>query len=672
MSASTPSASLKPLLRLAVLQGNVELVADYLAKGGDVEVRDQRGRTPLMLAAAKGNAELCRVLLDYGAESSSADAEGMTALSLAMEHGFQDVASILECHVRAQTGSGVEEVRRDQFESEFFDDWLSEDDTTAPDDSAETRAKLIELQEAISAHRAVDRDGDWHDVSIVLPDLGGLALYQDLQRSDVREMMEALMNEARSYGFYKASRVASVARDVDGLEDGEFATHLVQAMNDMGFVMEDDDEWLASPVIDESAVPDVLDEEVEQYLADLSAQTNDPYFHLRKNTELSILLGRDGEERIGRLTSVALSDACLAIAAEQTSISILLELSVAAESVNNLVGRISRLGEQSLDPESKDDTESEDGGSLYAERADEFLFRLEQVRLAWNDQRAVFSSPEAARRTREAVLDLQLTAVGIRMVHKAVLDRGGDNPMLSDAVDRLTRLEWEMFSANVRLAISIAGKYMWSTLPQMDLLQEAFIGLLKAIEKFDFSKGFKFSTYATWWIRQAVSRAIGDRGRLIRLPVHMVDKVSKVSRVARSIGVDSPRDVPLHVMAKETELTPGEVERAVSSLEDAASWNGDEAVERCVLCVPDDLQGPEDIASLADFRRFMSACVEGLPLKEREIISHRFGLEDGVEKTLEEVGRLFNVTRERIRQIEAKGLMKLRTPRMLEELKIHL
>ncbi|MBK9496119.1 MAG: sigma-70 family RNA polymerase sigma factor [Xanthomonadales bacterium] len=665
MDNSKGRTQLKPLVRLAIQQGNAELVSSYLDLGGDVNARDQRGRTPLILAAIKGDIDLCRILLGRGADVHSIDEEGLSAIAYATGKGLAEVASVIEAAHEISEETELADTLEFEFDSEFFGDWLPEGEAIAPEDSKEIRIKLTEVQQEVSSHTIVDDDGDWNDVEIHLPDTDALSTTQDLQRVDVQEMLGTLIGAATQFGFFNASHVESISTEVEGLADGAFAQHLTQLLGDLGFIKDESSGWNPGPTIDDSADLIGLDEEAHQYLVDLAARINDPYSSLSRDVKLSVLLGRDGEERIGRMMSVAISEACSAISIDEEAIEALLGLSEHIRENFHLVGRISRLGDEgAADSDTPDEVDIRADVPGGDERSRVFLAGLKQVAL----MRAGRKPNEKVRLDR-AIQDLELTINGIRTIHRLV---GRKNTKLTDSVERLNRLECEMFSANMRLAISVASKYSWSTLPQMDLLQEAFIGLLRATEKFDFSRGFKFSTYATWWIRQAMTRAIGDRGRLIRLPVHIFEKVSKLSRVAREEGFDSLREMPIKALSEASGIASSEVAKTVDLIDDAVLWSDTPEVENLVSTVADDTQTPEEVATLEDFRRFMNACVDGLTPKEKRIIRHRFGLEGGVEKTLEEVGGMLNVTRERARQIEAKALAKLRRPAVLDELKIHL
>ena len=266
----------------------------------------------------------------------------------------------------------------------------------------------------------------------------------------------------------------------------------------------------------------------------------------------------------------------------------------------------------------------------------------------------------------------------VRMYLKEI----GKVPLLStDDEVELARLMSEgdeaakkrLTEANLRLVVSIAKRYVGRGMLFLDLIQEGNLGLIKAVEKFDYSKGYKFSTYATWWIRQAITRAIADQARTIRIPVHMVETINKLIRVSRQLLQELGRDPQPEEIAKEMNMSVDKVREIMKIAQEPVSLEtpiGEEEDSHLGDFIPDDdAPAPSELASFMLLKEQLMGVLDTLTSREEKVLRLRFGLDDGRPRTLEEVGKVFNVTRERIRQIEAKALRKLRHPSRSKKLK---
>ncbi len=284
-------------------------------------------------------------------------------------------------------------------------------------------------------------------------------------------------------------------------------------------------------------------------------------------------------------------------------------------------------------------------------------------------------------------LELALSTEGIAIDDpvKIYLKEIGRVPLLSaeeeiELAERMAKgdkkAKKRLSEANLRLVVSIAKRYVGRGMQFLDLIQEGNLGLIKAVEKFDYTKGFKFSTYATWWIRQAITRAIADQARTIRIPVHMVETITKVKKVSSMLLHKNGHDATPEEIAAELDMEPERVREIMRIAQDPVSLEtpiGEEEDSHLGDFIPDDdAPAPADAASLILLKEQLGEVLSTLTEREEKVLRLRFGLEDGRARTLEEVGREFNVTRERIRQIEAKALRKLRHPSRSKKVKDYL
>ena len=323
---------------------------------------------------------------------------------------------------------------------------------------------------------------------------------------------------------------------------------------------------------------------------------------------------------------------------------------------------------------------------LDADGIDDLLERLTDGGISITDKdgnpssKYVVEAPKPEELTDEELLGSNSAKVNdpVRMYLKEI----GVVPLLSNEEEKELAIAVEngdleakqrLAEANLRLVVSIAKRYVGRGMQFLDLIQEGNMGLMKAVDKFDYSKGFKFSTYATWWIRQAITRAIADQARIIRIPVHMVETINKLVREQRNLLQELGQDPTPEQIAERMEMTPDKVREILKIAQEPVSLEtpiGEEDDSHLGDFIEDEvIENPVDYTTRVVLREQLDEVLDTLTDREENVLRLRFGLDDGKMRTLEDVGKVFNVTRERIRQIEAKALRKLRHPSRSKQLK---
>lgn len=323
---------------------------------------------------------------------------------------------------------------------------------------------------------------------------------------------------------------------------------------------------------------------------------------------------------------------------------------------------------------------------LDADEIDDLLERLTDGGISITDKdgnpssKYVVEAPKPEELTDEELLGSNSAKVNdpVRMYLKEI----GVVPLLSNEEEKELAIAVEngdleakqrLAEANLRLVVSIAKRYVGRGMQFLDLIQEGNMGLMKAVDKFDYSKGFKFSTYATWWIRQAITRAIADQARTIRIPVHMVETINKLVREQRNLLQELGQDPTPEQIAERMDMTPDKVREILKIAQEPVSLEtpiGEEDDSHLGDFIEDEvIENPVDYTTRVVLREQLDEVLDTLTDREENVLRLRFGLDDGKMRTLEDVGKVFNVTRERIRQIEAKALRKLRHPSRSKQLK---
>ena len=691
--------ALNPLLKMAVLAGVQTAVRLHIRRGDDVNATDDKGRSALILAASRGHTETCRLLLEAGADPRILDNDGNDALSLANGAGRIELALLLGQYLsmspETQTGEiptfGSASVEGDNRASPGeapidLSAWEVEEESQPPPSDEECLAMASALQRDISAHVPIDADEDWSDVDIDLPNFQKGRRRRNALDDDDRDAARHLFLIGLQDGNVPLRRITEVTLGNDGEPDVEFEGRLSLALGDLGVVIDEEDwEWRDPVFMDEES--ERLANDALTFLTELTYQDNDPLRLYVKDMGTESLLSREDEAALGREMEAGLENAVTVVAGCIPAIKEILkvagEIGCGDMPLGDMVDRdaVPHMGHHEIDdfmsgeevagPEGPDEDEDGDDDAAQERAAPpDFLSRIDAVR------RLLPGLPQAGH---DAMLDL-LRGLGLSWAFlehlRDVLGQTGADPAahraLSLALDQSGRARCRMTEANLRLVVSIAKKYSRRGLPFLDLIQEGNIGLMKAVEKFEYRRGFKFSTYATWWIRQAVTRAIADQARLVRVPVHMVETINQVERAREEIEAVTGRSADLHAIADHLTMPARKVAKALRasretvSLEALAGEDDGPTIEETLVATTPE---PEGWAMQRALREALDRQLASLPPKDAEVLRMRFGLDDGDDRTLEEVGQAYGVTRERIRQIEAKALRRLRHPSRADSLR---
>ena len=641
------------------------LVESYVRKGHDINATDTRQRTLLLMAAARGHADICRLLIDAGADPTLRDANGDDALSVAVKNRRRETEAVLRALASrfvAPSGTsspvhidslsrGVALVSDD--EDQYSDQWTELVEPQPPADSPIVRENAARLQDRISEHVATDRDADWSDIEVELPES---ATRQDPNWADWLDGVRRLIDFGLSWGWVTAFQVAEVAASAEVRDrQDEVDSRLRFMLGDMGIPIEED------PLLESIAhqcsghVPlssngrdGVIDEAIS-FLDELSLD-RDPRTYFRKDATRRKLLSRDEET-------------ALAIRIENASREILGVISrcpdamkIALEWEGQLALEIEESdGNQERENQSEPDVDS---SSPVEQFLDSDATAVRSGLAAIRNLLESASQGDRSNTILDLLISLRLSDDAVSALVEPVMN-DTTHPDLVRILTSAMRDKQEAYvtfaEANLRLVTWWATKQRG--IPFMDRVQEGNLGLLKAIERFDHHRGTKFSTYATWWIRQRISRAVADNGRMIRLPVHMVELTRKIQKAVGAAVEGSGRRPDTRELARQLDVPVRSVEAAFSIPPDAEPLG---LLHEDCSSVPVPAAAGTDFSERLALRRALERALDTLGPREARVVRMRFGLTDGVDRTLQETGDAFRLTRERIRQIEAKALKKLR------------
>lgn len=700
---------LSPLLKLAVLSGAQLAVRIHVQRGGHINATDGEGRSPLMLAALRGHLEICQFLLEAGADPTLVDRDGKDALTLALGNGRDTTAAVIREYLPTSDwhaepvdlppttlAEEIPEVGPESAKEEYLDVSKWEEDiespAPAPDVSCLYEAEVVQLK--LTQHIPIDTAEDWSDVDITFPDLTPRRFWEDLEdyaRSRIRRLF---LNGLRD-GRVLQRQLGAFAPGNDLERDNDFIARMLITLGDLGVQVDEglvpaEASCASAPSDDDYAENEadsdrLLADDAITFLEDLNSAVGDPFNAYLKDIGRNQLLSRDEEMALSKDMEDGLAEALSAISECEPAIAEILRgaeaicrgempLGIMVDPDPDAGGLLdpnnATTGDCLAVPDGGDD---EDNASVSGDGVGDLATRAAAIRALY---RAAFTAggtpdtPSTSKALGDEVKSLHLSwgfTEHLCDIAKLKETESAKRQRIESGIAKASRARERFAEANLRLVIAIARKYGKSGLFLPDLIQEGNIGLLKAVGRFDYRRGFKFSTYGTWWIRQAITRAIANQARTIRLPVHIVEALHKLRRMQLQLRQELGREPEADDLAEWLQLPAARVNKLLRAAEEpisleAANGRDDDAVVGDDIPVELRVVSPLDDLINEEIRVLTANVLKTLPPKEEKVIRLRFGIGCEREHTLEEIGQEFDVTRERIRQIEAKALRKLRQP----------
>ncbi|WP_333873373.1 sigma-70 family RNA polymerase sigma factor [Methylobacter sp.] len=684
-------------LMLAASKGYVGICEQLINSGADPLLQDDEDRNAIDIAKEYGHSNVMELLRKYFSNQllDSYDQQ---------KSGVQELSNTLD----------------DDSSSIDLSIWEEDADSPLPPKDEKCLLTLSEIQQRISNHAPIDTAHDWLDVEIDLPDIQGWHSRKKAFNDDLRLIINSLFSYGHSDGFVpyewlldicaeyslfhtqeddltaylrylgKSRRISkpnSITYDQlneialgNGTETNrEFLRHLLPIFGDMGIAVDNRQDTPLSfnaNVLSEDA-EDPLIEEAVLFLSQKLRQNDNPLMAYMKQMGSENLLSKEDEEFLGKNLAEGRIEVNEAIAQSPFALNELFLTANAIESgelpISALITREGVLNYGKNNDED-DDNQEFDICEYETESSNEERFNNSELPPYLHERisnlRQTFQ--RSSSETHDSILDVLnklslspsfLDALLEKMSVKDI-DPEVRNKFASATV-KINKARWRMIRANLRLVYSIAIKYSRSGLPLTDLLQEGNIGLIKAVDKFDYRLGNRFSTYATWWIKQSITRAIADQLRLIRVPVHMVETINKLDRIRNELELKSGRIAQIADIASISQMSEDSVKKALKATAEILPFDqhGEQPGAEIIDALIEPSSNPEEILLQESMRKALDNALETLKPKEAKILRLRFGLNaKSDELTLEEIGSIYNLTRERIRQVEAKALDKLRLP----------
>lgn len=686
---------LNPLFRLAVVAGAETAVRLHLQRGHDLNARDASGRSLLMLAALKGNIETCRLLLEAGADPSLTDNNGNDAISLADANGRHDTSQLIRMYVSTKNGGAEHQKQRlpmtaqkshgdtvnlQEEPSLDLSVWEEELESPPPPGDPSRLSEAEALHKKLSAHVPVDRDADWSDIEINLPRSAPATMREDV--AFYRDRLRQVILQGLHNGTVSHRHIDLVIPERDEEVQEELESRITFVLSDLGIAVEKEN------IAQNSAFnPDLVEDENETkdhelslndaitFLEDLAAPAGDPLNSYLKDAGPRRLLTRDDEASLAQEMEEGLTEVVDAISTCKPTIA---ELLRAVEAVLRgdmspefVIESESGRGGTSQDAAEDDEPSISDSDGDTADSIDASDAWITSIRdlctvLLQNDTSRGHANVNVALSDQLRSLRLSWAFIA-HLSEIARAETPESHRAMEAGLTRARDARDRFVLANVRLVIAIARKYTRSGLSLCDLVQEGNFGLLKAVARFDYRRGYKFSTYAVWWIRQTISRAIANQGRTIRIPVHWIDAINKLEKIHSRAWQHLGHAPSTDDLAERLGWSVEKVDRVLQTVEEPVPLDhildeNENGVDVRHLIADGSALSPLENLIYQENRKQINKVLSTLQPREEKVIRMRFGLNDGDDQTLEQIGQRMRLTRERIRQIEVKAMEKLRHP----------
>ncbi len=630
---SSFSEKLNPFLKIAITAGVPSAVRMHIERGDSINALDINGNGSLHLAALKGHADIIQLLLEAGADRAILDFNGKTAIEVAQNSGSKECVRVL----REWTGiTPTVDIIKESFEFEddddgavAFNDWEPEKTQIAPEGDESLIKLAAVVNSEISVHQVIDRDTNWDDLDLYLPE----SVSSKTEDKEWLASLKLLLGITIREGSVPELLVNEICEDEFGLVNHELSEKISRVVYELAGQIDERVGYSLSDWNHDETVQEVLIDEAVVRLEELSSNSTDPMKHYIKDMRARLLLDAEQEVMLGKEIEKSTNDAMVIL--------------------SRWPAALSRLVEQCAPINDVFDDEAEAEGD---DREDEdSLSGIEGVLGVIENPGEVVKLLLTVGLSRSELLKLSTSMEGDQ-TESANAFRGA---LASGEKARNT-----MITSNLRLVLSIARQYAWSELPFEEIVQAGNIGLMKGVDKWDWKRGFKLSTYATWWIRQSISRDIADRETFIRVPVHLQEKLRKVKReVIEDKKIDSTIRLAEEI-AKRMGWTLERVSRLLDVKKGPDRFD-EEVFDQNLSQIYMELASDKDPALIYernDTRSAIARMLNKLKERDRHIMVMRFGLNSDEPCTLEECGQAFELTRERVRQVEANAFRTLSAP----------